>query len=265
MAFSNKCLNAKDLNFWSQFSNCHDNWTLAWELHSKCEKTLPQHSKDQQSYKPWLLLIRQKILQIEKTYAQNLPSKELLNKKITQVYKWIASNDRSNFVNWTLSFLYNENCHQTKKRYLFIQGPPNSGKTFFMKAIVPPAHFSVKNRTFAHFGSDAAGLYELHLFLFDDPEEIKGCKAHQLESSILLNLATYNLQEKSQYDALPVKHGFMYLKRGQLAIISNRQAANLFDASIIEAMRTRLCPMTFSHKDPFPLRCVSTENQPFKF
>jgi len=46
MAFSNNCLNAEDLNFWSQFSYCHDNWTLAWELHSKCEKTLPQHSKD---------------------------------------------------------------------------------------------------------------------------------------------------------------------------------------------------------------------------
>jgi ATPase involved in DNA replication initiation len=181
----------------------------------------------------------------------------MLAEKILVVIKWLCLPNHKNLLTWLIIFLFREDSTDTKRPYLFLHGPPNAGKTFFMNILAPPASantqdakniFLIKNRSFAHFGADKSGDYDLHMLIFDDPGEVKG-KQNQLDPSIILNLANNNLTH-----SLPVKYGFMNLKRGQIAIVSNREASGMFSAENLEAMKTRLLNVQFTPQDPFPLK-----------
>jgi len=90
-----------------------------------------------------------------------------LARSIFTVMKWLCLPNHRNILSWLLIFLFQEQSTDTKRPYLFLHGPPNSGKTFFMNILAPPMttieeenNFLIKNRTFAHFGSERNGDYK---------------------------------------------------------------------------------------------------------
>jgi len=246
-ACSARILNEDDIRFWLKFPTGYNNWKRAWEEAACFEKLLPIKNF---SYKPWLIVIRNKLLQVENSYPKALSNPHLLAARILCVINWLSKPNHRNIVIWLLNFLFKEKSTDTKRPYLFMHGVPNSGKTFFMDILTPNTDdgFCMKNRTFAHFGSEKNGDYELHLLLFDDPGEAKG-KMNQIDPSLILNLANNNI-----HHSLPVKFGFMNFTKGQIAIISNREAKDLFPIDSIEAMKTRLLVAELKITDPFPLR-----------
>lgn len=258
---SAQILDEEDLRFWIAFSHSHENWRKAWEAAAYFDKLFPAKTCH---YKPWLVVVRDKLLRIEKSNHPILsegPQSKDLALYIHDVVQWLSHKSHRNLLKWLLGFLFYENSEDTKRPFLFIQGPPNSGKTFFIDILAPPqdAGFNVKNRTFAHFGSEKPGNYELHLLLFDDPGEVKG-RNNQLDLSIILNMANKNMAH-----SLPVKFGFMNLKKGQIAIISNRTPSEMFPSDSVEAIQTRLLTMEFTLENPFPLKGESHLSNPFLY
>ena len=97
------------------------------------------------------------------------------------------------------------------------------------------------------------------MLVFDDPGDAKG-KSNQLDPSIILNLANNNCSH-----SLPVKFDFMNLKRGQIAIVSNRQASDMFPPESLEDIKTRLLTVQFTLQDNFPLKGESHLSKPFLY
>lgn len=95
------------------------------------------------------------------------------------------------------------------------------------------------------------------MLIFDDPGDAKG-KSNQLDPSVILNLANNNHSH-----SLPVKFGFMNLKRSQFAILSNRPAQEMFPPENLDAIQTRLLNINFTFRDPFPLKGESHLSKPF--
>ena len=262
-AFTTGILKDEDLLFWLQFSSSHDNWRKAYESTAFFERLFPTKALVNTQYKPWLIVIRNKMLQIEEEQSLMLTSLRAHNRLcalILCVIKWLVLPKHRNLLAWLLHFLFVEDSGDTKKPFLFLHGAPNSGKTFFMNILTPQnSDFLLRSRTFAHFGAEKGGDYELHLLLFDDPGDAKG-KNHQLDASVILNLANKNFSQ-----SLPVKFGFMNLKKGQIAIISNRKANLMFPQDSVEAVKTRLLEVEFTVERPFPLKGESYLANPFDF
>lgn len=254
----NSILTTDDLNFWLSLPNC-ENWLKITELTAKAAKNHVYPNKSQLHYKPWIVLVRERLLKVEQENAAGIFTD--LDRKIVKVIKWIFKKQRRELLNWLLPFLFNERWADPKRKFLYVTGPPNSGKTFLVNVLFPRKYFQILNRTFAHFGSESSGEYDLHLLLFDDPGEAKN-KSNQLDTSAILNLANYN--PSSITHSLPVKFGFMSFKKGQIAIISNQPYQKLFAQKDCEAIKTRLYTVRLQKRD-FPLKLMTCASEPVVF
>ncbi|RZK47979.1 MAG: hypothetical protein EOO99_11795 [Pedobacter sp.] len=255
--------NYTDMQFWLSFPLCFENWKKAYISSTLFARlSLTSNLKINVVYKPWLVLIRRRLLEIEnQDYAiLRRGRSEKLDEKIQILIQWIFKKPRRGFIKWIIPFLFNENWRNTKRKFLYIRGPPNSGKTFFMKTLFPiSGDFQVKNRTFTYFSNDSPGDYDLHLLVFDDPGECQN-RNNQLEPSVLLNLANYN--PGSIKHALPVKYGFMNIVRGQVVIISNRPYRQMFSKNYHESIKSRLQVIKIT--SPIPIRVSSAESKLFQ-
>jgi hypothetical protein len=96
-AFHSRLLNEDDLRFWIRFSYSHDNWKKAWEASAFFEKLLPVSEYE---YKPWLVVIRAKMLTIENRGHKILTQAQapVLAENFFFVMKWMKSMEIMNFI-----------------------------------------------------------------------------------------------------------------------------------------------------------------------
>jgi hypothetical protein len=213
-------------------------------------------------YEPWLVLIRRKILEIEKR-EQGLLNGDynFCQTCIVRILQWLCLEENRALIVWLLGFIFRETYTETKRPFLYIQGDSDLGKTFFTELLLPSTLFEKRFLSSNYFVALAKGSYELNALIFDDLGKVDG-KDHHLNPEVFLNLSK---QGKHSEVHLDVKYGHMTIKKGEVIIISNFEPSHMFEAKYHKAIESRLLKMQFTKYNPFPLICPSNRSRPVNF
>ena len=110
-AFTCGILTDEDFAFWIRFPAGHEGWKKAYESTAMFEKLFSAKNCDH--YKPWLLVLRNKMLYIEKeqnSALNALRQNARLPNLINCVIKWLCDFNHRNLIAWLLHFLFLEDC-----------------------------------------------------------------------------------------------------------------------------------------------------------
>ena len=125
--------------------------------------------KTQTRYLPWLIVLRNSMIQIER--EQKLINDDLAfkTKCIMQIISWLNHPSKYGIIKWIIEFLFREEFVETKRKFLFIKGPPSTGKTFFIDLLLHSKMLLKKYMPMNYYEAHKKGDYKLHALIFDDP------------------------------------------------------------------------------------------------
>lgn len=242
------------LSYWLSFRCCIHGWTKVLDCYHKNLKNYPLRT---QTYLPWLILIKKRMKEIEEKYNSLLTNGSLCLRYVNEIIQWLNAPGRHPLMIWLWEFLFNESKEDTKRKILYLNGPTNAGKTFFvMKVLMSGGDWSILERNFEYYAEK--GSFVLHALIFDDPGAAKG-KNNQVNTSQIMNLS--NLRNHKPL-SLPAKFGFQSIYHGQIIILSNQLPEALFEAQHIQPMKSRIDLVDFSD---YPIKIRTNQTVPSKY
>jgi len=222
--------------------------------------------KTQTRYLPWLIVLRNSMIQIER--EQKLINDDLAfkTKCIMQIISWLNHPSKYGIIKWIIEFLFREEFVETKRKFLFMKGPPSTGKTFFIDLLLHSKMLLKKYMSMNYYAAQKKGDYKLHALIFDDPGKASSAREGNLAAEFFLNASKTGGESGTMH--FPIKYGFMNVSHGQIVFISNYGVDQMFPKASLPAIKTRLWELDFDlegNNGPFPLVCPTSQSRPFVF
>lgn len=186
-------------------------------------------------YLPWLCVAMEHLRTLEdRGFGDSLT---IPRQAFDLVELWLIRHKE--IIEWLLGFILNESYNSTKRKFLYIQGAPNAGKSFFVNLLVLPPKQRKYYMTTGHFNPLAKGTYQAHALIFDDPGKLDG-KANsnnKMDPTVLLHLARTVAGADVMFS---VKHGWAKFTRGEVILTSNYSVAQLITPELVKAFESRV-------------------------
>jgi len=136
-----------------------------------------------------------------------------------QIISWLNHPSKEGIIKWIIEFLFHEEFVETKRKFLFIKGPPSTGKNFFIDLLLHSKMLLKKYMSMSCYAAQKKGDYKLHALIFDDQGKASSAREGNLAAEFFLNASKTGGESGTMH--FPIKYGFMNVNHGQIVFISN--------------------------------------------